>query len=648
MGLNRIILIFALFGLGTPLAAAPISSRQSGPWSDPLTWQRNGNPSDNVVPTAGDTVTIQTGHAVTMDAAAAQAGAVTVSGTLAFDRSASTTLTIIGGHVTVAFGGLLDMGTDLSPIPSGVTARLFLARGNGATRYGLILPANGGVFTSRGADKSPVALALTDAGPGATSLQVPAASAAGWAPGDLITVGQTERTVPFQNQTEERTILSITGTNPKTVSWSGGLSYTHAAAAGIRVANLTRNVVVRSSGTTLSSDTAFLLVNNGPPQRFRAVQTEFAFLGGVDPTDHAGVSFAGDAVEGSASSCTFHHGWRGFRSNSLSPVTLQGNVFFANGTNVQLINALPTRLVSNEVIASSVGPGVEGAAAELVSNAFYSNAGDGARSGALLTEGNLAFANGAQGIRTILLDGSYVAFNEAYRNTSVGLGFELSQGHLVEGNEARENGSTGMGISVQNTLLFGNRTMGNLSHGLSQEGPSGGNRLFSHASGANVEAGLNVESQPFFLQDVSLGYDAAGAPAPNGTTNLRVSGTSAQLRGCRLLTGPAFLGTSSALSYNQDFATGTVRVYGSHAFSAGQSLVLDNALPLYASSATAPRVVQGAGNVLTVLSTDDSTAVSQVITVKYEGAQWLVSGTVSGALGVYMAPARRRASASSP
>jgi hypothetical protein len=182
--LLSVLMVSCVAALGVQVCAAPISSRQSGNWSDPLTWQRNGNPSDNVVPGSGDTVTIQPGHTVTVDTTTAQSSALTINGTLSFSRIVSSELTISNGDVTVnpsSPPGTLDMGTPASPIPAGVTAVLTLAKGSGATRYYLIIN-DGAVFTSRGADKGTVALATSDlagAPSGATSLQVPLAQTAG-------------------------------------------------------------------------------------------------------------------------------------------------------------------------------------------------------------------------------------------------------------------------------------------------------------------------------------------------------------------------------------------------------------------------------------------------------------------------------------
>src|SRR5262249_19243132 len=98
------------------------------------------------------------------------------------------------------------------------------------------------------------------------------------------------------------------------------------------------------------------------------------------------------------------------------------------------------------------------------------------------------------------------------------------------------------------------------------------------------------------------------------------------------------------VSYNQDFATGTVKVYGDYAVS-GSTLTLDYASQVYASTATAPQLMYHTGGVHTssVTTTYDANALTQLITITYltSDSKWHVTGssspgdicTISGASG---------------
>ena len=71
---------------------------------------------------------------------------------------------------------------------------------------------------------------------------------------DVISIGQTEFNSSYVNQNERRTITGVSGTDPLTFSWSAGspLLYPHIATSTVVVADLTRNVVIRSSGTDVA------------------------------------------------------------------------------------------------------------------------------------------------------------------------------------------------------------------------------------------------------------------------------------------------------------------------------------------------------------------------------------------------------------
>src|SRR6185436_11055439 len=68
-------------------------------------------------------------------------------------RVASSTFTLVGGNLTVATGGTLDLGNASTPL-SASSATLILAYGATAGQYGLIIQ-DGGNFFVYGAAKTP-------------------------------------------------------------------------------------------------------------------------------------------------------------------------------------------------------------------------------------------------------------------------------------------------------------------------------------------------------------------------------------------------------------------------------------------------------------------------------------------------------------
>jgi hypothetical protein len=109
-------LIAVLIGLAAaPAGAAAVSNSASGAWSSPSTWV------GNAVPTRNDTVTIVANSTVTVDAVGLQSSTVTVNGTIRFSTSAFSSLTLVGGNMTIASGGFLSRGRKPPPsvLPSG-------------------------------------------------------------------------------------------------------------------------------------------------------------------------------------------------------------------------------------------------------------------------------------------------------------------------------------------------------------------------------------------------------------------------------------------------------------------------------------------------------------------------------------------------
>lgn len=262
---------------GTPYDTIPnfalnptIVSVQDGPWSSPSTW------SPGRLPEAQDIVVVR--HHVTYDSQTGIADVIGIDGgaSLRFRPDISTRLQV--GVLKVFQGGLLTIGTEVSPIASNVTAELIVRNRplNPATdpdQFGTGLLSHNGTVTMHGAVKTPAFVRTAvepRAGHTTLSLEQPVS---GWRAGDRIFVPDTRQVHPdnwfnpnWPLQMEERTIQNISA-DGRTLTLSSALSFDHRGARnadgtptvlsnGIKllphVGNLTRNVIIRSenpSGT---------------------------------------------------------------------------------------------------------------------------------------------------------------------------------------------------------------------------------------------------------------------------------------------------------------------------------------------------------------------------------------------------------------
>jgi hypothetical protein len=90
---------------------------------------------------------------------------------------------------------------------------------------------------------------------------------------------------------------------------------------------------------------------------------------------------------------------------------------------------------------------------------------------------------------------------------------------------------------------------------------------------------------------------------------------------------------SYLLSYNQDDSTGTVKIWGDYKINSGTEKY-SYAYQLYSSTATAPKTMKGSSSASDV-NTSDSNCETELITITYDGSEWDVVGSVSGALGSF-------------
>lgn len=250
--------------------ATKLFAVDSGNWNTAANWYPSG------VPATDDYVVIGEGCTCTYNKSSTTINLkwLRVDGTLTIDTTMSTALRF--DTMVVMPLATLRVGTRSHPLPAGTTCEFIVDTSRGAvdvlgTSY--LAPNGDPYFQSRGifsmgvvdmwgATKTPFTRATSQAAPASSATSVVVDDVTGWAVGDEIAIaGQRYQTHsytanlyrPLPQQTEKRTITGISG---NTVSWTGGLTYSHAGPSSTMgmdtrcyIANLTRNIVIRSDVT---------------------------------------------------------------------------------------------------------------------------------------------------------------------------------------------------------------------------------------------------------------------------------------------------------------------------------------------------------------------------------------------------------------
>ena len=234
-------------------ASPTTTSTTSGAWSDARTW------SNGRVPGRDDKVAIASGHTVTYGITAdVDLNCIEVGGTLAFATDVDTRMRV--GTIMVLENGALELGTVAQPMQADATSvieivdRPFLDVDPEQLGNGIVVL---GRLSAHGAVKTPTFLRLAkDARAGERALELEG-SVDGWRPGDRLVVPDTRQLRAGQNgrdyqpQTEVVEVESVTAAS---VRLTAPLRYDHSGARNgdgttaflPHVANLSRNVIVRS------------------------------------------------------------------------------------------------------------------------------------------------------------------------------------------------------------------------------------------------------------------------------------------------------------------------------------------------------------------------------------------------------------------
>ncbi|MFC1522486.1 fibronectin type III domain-containing protein [Elusimicrobiota bacterium] len=632
-----------------------------GDWSDAATW------TGATVPTDSRSVIIAAGDTVVVDISGADAGTTTINGTLAFSRVVNSSLTITGGDITVMRGGTLDMGTEALPIPDGINARLILAGGTSEIFYKLQVQ-DGGNFTVRGATKTPHALIAHDILIVDTSFMIAASEAVGWALGDEITIGPAPTFLVYGPAYANRAIITgIAGVDPLTITYSlADTNYAdsiESSSTPVIVGNLTRNVRIGAVDEFGYLPSIENLAQN---------TTSFSIVHGVvsdvgdDADNVCGITFNGASVKGLISSSTVRDCTDSavcFKSGP-SNITLNYNNIYSNTRKGLSINGAGHTITYNNICANGgSGIWISGSNHTVSFNYSHSNVDGGIAASGLVgsvVESNYVYCNEATSASApagIELSGTTLrnAFvsNSIFRNKVGGFqsnGVALSK-NTIALNKIFGNGLRGVNISysdenkIVSNIVESNAGHGFLVYSFNEALAATDNILLSNYSFSNTSYGIYLTGPGNIFIDGVLGYDEQGNSAPNtlAETGCAPEG-GAILKNTRVnpsagIVTSACIADYFLISYNQDYDTGTVRIWGDYSLS-GSTLTLDYNTDLYASTATVPDITKGTSiSAISVNSTNDANALSQLVTVKYNSSDnlWHVTGSSSGAMGTLAA-----------
>ncbi len=590
-------------------ASAAISSDASGNWSSPGTW------TPATVPTASDQVIINAGHTVTVDINTATASTMTVEGRLSFSRIQSSSLTLVGGDLTVNSGGWLDMGYSAMPISAAYQAKLVLAAGTTAGQFGLIVN-TGGKFTSYGASKAPAAIALAGVSAGNTTISVNT-TGLNWSVGDTIVIG-----------TEAVTIVSMA---------AGSIDFSPALTASypnsdfpLSIGNLTRNVVVTSSGTNPAADVSYLISYVTNPVDFVAFSTEFKDLG-TGMTGKQGLTISGAGSRADISSSTFRGGDDGLQLDNADGCLINGNVFYdQQSSGIELLpNSDNNRLINNHFFSHPDGAILLQASDfnQILGNVMQHHGFYGiglTNQAANYSDNNTVRDNdiyaGEGGIGLFGAGDNLVSSNTIRVMTQDGLHLETAVRNIVTSNDITKVTDGIKLISGNQNGFWNNAVYGNSGYGFYSDGGQtidwvGGKLGYTPIETASANA----------LAEISFGNSSSSRLTLHGAKINPASGIDSS---------GLSIPDSWITSFNQNGSNGNIRFQGYRKIS-GETLTVAASSPTYGSFAFYPIATQGI-HTASIDTTEDLTATTQWITIVYTGAVWNVSGSISGFMRSFM------------
>jgi hypothetical protein len=234
------------------------TATSSGNWTSTATWGGS-------LPGTDARVLIPSGITVTVDSEiSTEFKSIRIEGTLKFATNVNTELRT--EYLVSSMMGTLEIGTSTSKIATGVSANLVFAERGGTTssfdpnRFvpGAVLM---GPTTMHGADKTSWLALQTHPSAGATQFTLKSAPT-GWQVGDQLVVAGTDPiTNASINSTDEigsDEVVTITNVSGSTVTFTPALVRNHKAPSqasdlDVHVANLSRNIIISSENTSVTS-----------------------------------------------------------------------------------------------------------------------------------------------------------------------------------------------------------------------------------------------------------------------------------------------------------------------------------------------------------------------------------------------------------
>ena len=548
-----------------------------------------------------------------------------------------------------------------------------------------------------GAPKSPAAVAV-DGSVKATQLTVPSSSVTGWAVGDEIVIGQTDLPTPtWANHCERRTInADPSGGN---IQWLAPLQYAHTGddirvvnlTRNVRVTSAGTDPANNASYVWIQSRPGNAVLSLG---EFSHLGSSVVGHPGIEVWSPSWYSMGL-----SMSSCTVRDGYEGVSFVNMVVAsliltdnvvygnaawgmelaggpTVMGNDFMANGGVGVKLDGVDTALFqANHFVANgvvSVGGGMSGdnIRSAFLNNRFQSNNGPGAyltwwgsNPGLADITGNSFFRNNGDGM-DVQVPNALISSNQFSYNTANGVSFAGSSVTFCN-NLANNNGGSGVFAGAISSVISSNTISANASDGIFFRTATD-NWVADNVVYGNMYTGMYFEdandARDFIvngtiysnggwgiylvgsnqtIQDTRVGYNSVGTSASDTGVEIGIEGNTAVLRGCRIntngVTGIYTNGINAAgtslLSLSPVGEPGITRAWGDEVLS--DDLTLDYAQPSYPAKALTPRLMRGNGHSATVNSVNAANAVTQLVTIRYDGSLWQVEGSSTGAMGSF-------------
>ena len=244
-------------------------------------------------------------------------------------------------------------------------------------------------------------------------------------------------------------MTSAPSANSFTIS---GTTLNHYSTATIRVNNLSRSVVVRSSGTDVTANAGYVenLVTNA--SSFAVSYGEFDYLGNTScgyGGKNCGITFLGTSVLGSLSSSTIRGGFQGVYLFNSSSSSLTSNIFLnLSGSGIYFESG------SHHVVTSNYFYNIAVSATNSDSSSYN-----------VLTSNTLFNDVGGIALSSSGSENNILISNTAYNMSGSHPGLDVLSNNTLVSNVVYNDGD-GIMLRGQNNLVVSNLSYNNISSGI--------------------------------------------------------------------------------------------------------------------------------------------------------------------------------------